>query len=196
MRWPACWRGSRPHPPPALRPIKINTVLLRGVNDDELESFVERGRAQGWEMRFIEFMPLENDGSWEPSKVVPGHEIRERIAERWPLEPDPRQEPNAPAVRYRFKDGLGSVGFIESVSAPFCSTCSRLRLTADGKFRVCLYDHAEVDLKGPLRGGASDADLEAIIEGAVSRKGPGGALEILERRAPLPMTRTMHQIGG
>ena len=189
-------RGIESASDAGLRPIKINTVLLRGLNDDELETLVERGRAQGWEMRFIEFMPLENDGSWQPSKVVSGDEVRKRIEARWPLEPDPRQEPHAPATRYRFKDGGGTLGFIDSVSTPFCDTCSRLRLTSDGKLRVCLYDTAEVDLKTPLRAGASDRELEAIIVGAVLRKGRGGALDILERRVRLPLTRTMQQIGG
>ena len=189
-------RGIESASDAGLRPVKINTVLLRGLNDDELETLIERGRSQGWEMRFIEFMPLENDGSWQPSRVVSGAEVRERIDARWPLEPDPRQEPHAPATRYRFKDGGGTVGFIDSISAPFCGSCSRLRLTSDGKLRVCLYDTAEVDLKTPLRAGATDTELEAIIERAVSRKGRGGALDILERRAPLPLTRSMHQIGG
>ena len=179
-----------------LAPIKINTVLLRGVNDDEMFSLVERSRRHGWELRFIEFMPLSNDGSWHLSRVVPGAEIRRRIAERWPLEPDPRGDPHAPATRFRFLDGRGRIGFIDSVTAPFCTSCSRLRLTCDGKFRVCLYDNAEVDLKTPLRSGASDEELEGLIVQALSRKGRGGALEILESQAALPLTRSMHQIGG
>jgi cyclic pyranopterin phosphate synthase len=179
-----------------LRPLKINTVLLRGVNDDEIEELVARARERDWEIRFIEYMPLGNDGSWDPSAVVPGEEVRRRIDARWPLVPDGVADPHAPATRYRFRDGRGAVGFIDSVTAPFCGDCSRLRLTSDGKFRVCLYDPNEVDLKTPLRAGADDRFLERLMVRAVLRKGPGGALEILSRRPSAPLTRTMHQIGG
>jgi cyclic pyranopterin phosphate synthase len=179
-----------------LAPIKINTVLLRGVNEDEVESLAERARESGWELRFIEFMPVENGGAWDLSRVVRGEDVRRRIDRLWPIEPAPGGDPNAPAVRYRYKDGAGHVGFIDSVTQPFCKACSRLRLTADGKFRVCLYDEKEVDLKTPLRAGADDAELEARMRGALRSKGRGGALDILERREALPLTRTMHQIGG
>jgi cyclic pyranopterin phosphate synthase len=179
-----------------LTPIKINTVLLRGVNDDEVERLVERGRARGWELRFIEFMPLENDASWDRKRVVSGDEIRERIAARWPLDPVGSADPHAPATRYAFRDGRGSVGFIDSVTRPFCATCSRIRLTADGRLRVCLYDDRETDLRGPLRDGATDSDLQSLFESALSRKDRGGALDILERERAIPLVRTMHQIGG
>jgi cyclic pyranopterin phosphate synthase len=179
-----------------LNPVKVNTVVVRGVNDDEIEEFVARARDERWELRFIEYMPLENGDGWDRSRVVPGEEIRRRIDSRWPLEADPAGNPRAPATRFRFRDGKGSVGMINSVSEPFCKSCSRLRLTADGKFRVCLYDAAEVDLKTPLREGKSDDELERIMRDALSRKGRGGALEILERQAALPLRRTMHQIGG
>lgn len=179
-----------------LHPLKLNTVLLRGINDDEAEGFVETAREEGWEVRFIEFMPLENGGTWQPGRVVTGEEVRARIHARWPLVPDPDADPSAPAARFAFRDGRGKIGFVNSVSAPFCGDCSRLRLTADGKFRVCLYDPAEIDLKTPLRGGATDRELEAMIRESVSGKGRGGALDLLERRdAPHPK-RTMHQIGG
>lgn len=179
-----------------LAPIKVNSVLLRGVNEDEAETLVGFAREHGWELRFIEFMPLENGQSWNLSRVVPGEELRRRIQARWPIDPDRAGDPHAPATRYRFRDGRGAVGFIDSVTQPFCGDCSRLRLTADGKLRVCLYDEHEVDLKGPLRAGATDAELERIVEHAVQSKGRGGALEILERGAALPLSRTMHQIGG
>ncbi len=179
-----------------LTPLKINTVLLRGTNEDEAERFVETARDKGWEVRFIEFMPLENNGTWDLSRVVTGQEIRDRIHAGWPLDPDPSNDPSAPAARFLFRDGGGRVGFINSISEPFCGDCSRLRLTADGKFRVCLYDNAEIDLKTPLRQGASDDDLAGLIREAVLGKGRGGALEILERKERLPGTRTMHQIGG
>jgi GTP 3',8-cyclase len=177
-------------------PIKINTVLLRGVNDDEAEALVEAGRDRGWEVRFIEFMPLENGGTWDLSRVVTGAEVRLRIGANWPFVPDPAGDPHAPAERYVFADGRGAVGFIDSVTEPFCAGCSRIRLTAEGRLRVCLYDDSETDLKGPLRAGAGDGVIEGLVREAVARKGRGGALEILERRAAIPLARTMHQIGG
>lgn len=179
-----------------LTPIKVNTVLVREQNEDEVESLVEHARDHDWELRFIEFMPLENGGNWDPSRIVGGEEVRRRIHARWPLEQDPGGDPHAPATRWRFLDGRGKVGFINSVTEPFCSSCSRLRLTADGKFRVCLYDPAETDLKTPMRNGETDAQLLERIRDALAGKGRGGALEIVERKAALPLTRTMHQIGG
>lgn len=179
-----------------LRPVKINTVLLRGVNDDEVPALVATARDRGWELRFIEFMPLGNDGAWDLSRVVSGEEVRRQIEARWALEPDPARDPHAPATRFLFADGRGAVGFINSVTAPFCGACSRLRLTADGKMTTCLYATEELDLKGPLRSGATADEIERLIDRAVLRKGRGGALEILERRAAIPLLRTMHQIGG
>ena len=179
-----------------LAPIKVNTVLLRDVNDDEAETLVSHAREHEWELRFIEFMPLENGKTWELSRVVPGEELRRRIDSRWPIEPDPQRDPHAPATRYVFRDGKGAVGFIDSVTRPFCSSCSRLRLTADGKLRVCLYDDREADLKAALRAGATDADIERLMVDALLTKGRGGALEILEQQAAIPLKRTMHQIGG
>ncbi len=179
-----------------LRPIKVNTVLLRGRNDDEVESLVGRAREEGWEIRFIEFMPLENGEIWDLTRVVSGAEVRRRIERVWPLERDPDGDPHAPATRFLFRDGRGAVGFINSVTEPFCAHCSRIRLTSDGHFPVCLYDSRATDLKSLLRQGATDAVLDSAIEAAVLGKERGGALEILERRARLPLSRTMHQIGG
>jgi len=179
-----------------LSPIKVNTVVLRGENDDEIETLVRHARDNAWELRFIEFMPLANDGTWDRTRVVTGDEIRRRIDARWPIAPDPEGDPHAPATRYLFRDGRGAVGFIDSVTRPFCATCSRLRLTADGHFRVCLYDDREIDLKTPLRGGASDAEIAERMQRAVLGKGRGGALDILARTSVRPPARTMHQIGG
>jgi len=189
-------QGIRAAVDAGLRPVKVNTVLMRGINDDEVEPLVERAREQGWELRFIEEMPLANGGAWAMRGIVTGDEVRARIHSRWPLLPARQVDPHAPATRYDFADGKGSVGFINSVSAPFCSSCSRLRLTSDGQLRVCLYDDDELDLKTPLRAGATDGELDRMILDRLSRKGRGGALDILEGRAALPLNRTMHQIGG
>lgn len=179
-----------------LGPVKVNTVLLRGFNDDEVEPFVERARERGWEVRFIEFMPLENGDRWSRARVVTGDEVRRRIDARWPIVPDPEEDPRAPARRFRFRDGRGRVGFIDSVTRPFCGDCGRLRLTSDGRFRVCLYDDRETDLRGPVRSGERGDALAARMQRALASKGRGGALDILERRGTTRPVRTMHQIGG
>lgn len=179
-----------------LGPIKINTVLLRGENEAEAVELVRFGREHGYEVRFIEFMPLENDRSWELSRVVDGASVLRSIAQVWPLVPDPAGDRHAPASRFLFEDGKGAVGFINSVTAPFCAACTRIRLTSDGKFRVCLYDDKETDLRSALRGGATDAAIAGLMRDAVTRKGRGGALDILDAKAAMPLARTMHQIGG
>lgn len=179
-----------------LGPIKINTVLMRDVNDDEVESLVAHAREHDYEVRFIECMPLGNDRSWNAERVVSGAELRARIAARWPIAADDGDDPHAPARRFRFVDGGGAVGFIDSVHAPFCASCTRLRLTSDGKLRLCLYDDREVDLKTPLRAGCDDDELRRTMVEAVMHKGPGGALQILEQQRSIPLERTMHQIGG
>jgi cyclic pyranopterin phosphate synthase len=175
-----------------LAPIKLNAVLLAGINDDEAVALAGFGRERGIEVRFIEMMPLGNDHAWSRERVITGDSVRRRISAVWPILPDPAADPHAPAARWRYADGSGSVGFIDSVTAPFCGTCGRIRLTSDGKLRVCLYDDREVDLKRLLRAGAPDAEIAA----AVRRKGRGGALDILESRRAIPLVRTMHQIGG
>jgi len=179
-----------------LTPIKLNTVLLPDANEDEVEALVEQSRENGWEPRFIEFMPLENGGTWDRSRVVSGEQVRRRIHRVWPLRIASQRDPHAPAVRYEFEDGKGSVAFIDSVTRPFCGDCSRLRLTSDGPFRACLYDDQGIDLKGPMRAGATDDELVALMERAVHAKGRGGALDVLQSEYAPQMTRTMHQIGG
>ena len=179
-----------------LGPIKINAVLLRGENEDEAVDLVRFGREHGYEVRFIEFMPLENDRSWDLGRVVGGASVLRSIAAVWPVVPDPAGDPHAPASRFLFEDGNGAVGFINSVTAPFCGACTRIRLTSDGKFRVCLYDDKETDLRAALRGGASDAAIAGLMRDAVMQKGRGGALDILDAKAAMPLARTMHQIGG
>ncbi len=177
-------------------PIKINTVLLRGVNDDEVESLVRWARDAGHELRFIEFMPLENGDTWNLARVVTGAEVRRRVEAICALDPDPGADPRAPASRFLFRDRKGAVGFINSVTEPFCGDCGRMRLTADGMLRVCLYDSNETDLKALVRGGAGDEAIGRAVARAVEGKGRGGAIDILESRRRIPLTRTMHQIGG
>ena len=195
-RLPDVLRGLDAAAQAGLGPIKINAVLLRGENENEAVDLVRFGRDHGYEVRFIEFMPLENDRSWDLGRVVSGDSVRRTIAAVWPIVPDPAGDPHAPASRFLFEDGKGAVGFIDSVTSPFCRSCTRIRLTSDGKFRVCLYDDKEEDLRAALRGNVSDDGIATRMRNAVARKGRGGALDILESKAAIPLARTMHQIGG
>jgi GTP 3',8-cyclase len=154
--------------------------------------FAELARRSPYEIRFIEFMPLDADHAWTPDRVLTGDEIRAAIDAVYPLEPEPR-EPSATARVYRFADGDGRIGFINPVSEPFCSDCNRIRLTADGRLRTCLFSMNETDLRGPLRAGAGNRELERIIRAAVWRKelkhhvGEPGFIQ---------PSRTMSAIGG
>jgi cyclic pyranopterin phosphate synthase len=154
---------------PEAHPIKVNAVAMRGFTEQEVLPFAELARRTPYEIRFIEFMPLDADRAWTPDQVLTGAEIRDAIAAVYPLEPEPR-EPSATARVYRFADGPGRIGFISPVSEPFCADCNRVRLTADGRLRTCLFSLNETDLRGPMRGGADDAELEAVIRAAVWRK--------------------------
>jgi cyclic pyranopterin phosphate synthase len=177
---------------PEVRPIKVNAVAMRDVTEGEVERFCELARSTEYQVRFIEFMPLDGDRAWEPDMVLTGDEIRRLIEERHPLEALPR-EPHATARMYRFRDGRGDIGFINPVSEPFCGDCNRIRLTADGKLRTCLFSIHETDLREPLRDGSNDSDLERIIRDAVWRK------ELKHRvNEPgfRPPPRTMSAIGG
>ena len=132
-----------------LGPVKVNVVPIAGVNDDEIESFAGFARATGRTVRFIEFMPLDGEGSWRRDQVVPADDVLARIDARWPIEAVPAvgADRSAPAERYRFTDGGGEVGVIASVTRPFCGTCNRLRLTADGSLRNCLFSHEELSVR-------------------------------------------------
>jgi cyclic pyranopterin phosphate synthase len=154
---------------PEAHPIKVNAVAMRGFTEEEVIPFAELARRTPYEVRFIEFMPLDADHAWDRSKVLSGAEIREAIEAVYPLVPEPR-EPSSTSHVYRFADGPGRIGFINPVSEPFCSDCNRVRLTADGRLRTCLFSLNETDLRAPLRAGATDADLEQIIRDAVWRK--------------------------
>jgi cyclic pyranopterin phosphate synthase len=154
---------------PEAHPIKVNAVAIRGFTEEEVLPFAELARRTPYQVRFIEFMPLDADRAWTPEQVLTGAEIREAINAVHPLEAEPR-EPSATARVYRFADGPGHVGFINPVSEPFCADCNRIRLTADGRLRTCLFSLNETDLRGPMREGADDDELEAIIRDAVWRK--------------------------
>ena len=172
-------------------PVKVNCVVMRGVNDDEIADFVDFGRRKGAEVRFIEFMPLDADGIWTNDLVVGVDEILARVNEASPVEPVERT--SAPASRYRFADGVGSVGIVASVSDSFCSTCDRVRLTADGQFRNCLFAVTETDVRSLLRSSAGDDDIAAALEGSVASKWAGHQINRVHFIRP---RRSMSQIGG
>jgi cyclic pyranopterin phosphate synthase len=154
---------------PEAHPIKINAVAMRDFTEEEAIPFAEFARRTPYEVRFIEFMPLDADHAWTADQVLTGAEIRAAIDAVYPLEAQPR-EPHATARVYRFKDGHGKIGFINPVSEPFCGDCNRVRLTADGRLRTCLFSLNETDLRTPMRSGADDSELEQIIRDAVWRK--------------------------
>jgi cyclic pyranopterin phosphate synthase len=176
-----------------LTPLKVNVVLLRGHNDDEILDFASFARTTGRIVRFIEFMPLDAQGNWDRGQLVPGREVFERISEVWPLEPLSEASNAAPAERFRFADGVGEIGLISSVSEPFCGTCNRLRLTADGALRNCLFSDDERTLRDLLRSGGSDADLSLSFRQAVWAKFPGHGINEPGFLSP---ARSMSMIGG
>jgi GTP 3',8-cyclase len=175
-----------------VRPIKVNAVAMRGFTEEEALPFAEFARSTSFQVRFIEFMPLDGDHAWSRDQVLTGDELREIIDRVHPLEEAPR-EPHATARVFRFADGQGEIGFINPVSEPFCADCNRIRLTADGKLRTCLFSLHETDLREPLRSGASDAEVEAVIRDAVWRKELKHHVGEPGFRQP---PRTMSAIGG
>ena len=177
---------------PEAHPIKVNAVAMRGFTEDEVLPFAHFAREHPYEVRFIEFMPLDADHAWTPDSVLSGEEIRAIIEQQWPLEPVER-EPHATARVYRFADGRGSIGFINPVSEPFCGDCNRIRLTADGRLRTCLFSLNETDLRTPLRAGADDAELEQIVRDAVWRK---ELKHHVNEPGFVQPVRTMSAIGG
>src|SRR3984957_19590726 len=177
----------------ALAPAKVNAVLVRGINDDEVEAFAEFARERGLVMRFIEFMPLDADRNWNRSLVVPAAEVHQRIHARWPLVQIPHERSET-ARKYRFADGApGEIGLIAPVTQPFCGHCSRIRLTADGKLRTCLFSKDDHDLRELLREGASDEDLSQYICSIVNEKEEGHRINT---PGFTPPSRTMVYIGG
>jgi len=177
---------------PELRPIKVNVVALKDFTEDEVLRFAEFARQHPYEVRFIEFMPLDADHAWTRDKVLPNAEIVAMIDAVYPLEPVGRER-HGTARRYRFADGTGEMGFISPVTQPFCGDCNRIRLTAEGELRTCLFSMTETDLREPLRSGASDAELEQIIRDAVWRK---ELKHHVNDPGFVQPTRTMSRIGG
>jgi GTP 3',8-cyclase len=177
---------------PEVHPIKVNAVALRGTTEQEAIPFAEFARRTAFQVRFIEFMPLDADRTWSPDQVLTGDELRALVDRVHPLEELPR-EPSSTARVFRFRDGRGEIGFVNPVSEPFCSDCNRIRVTADGKLRTCLFSVGETDLRGPLRDGASDDELERIVRDAVWRKELKHRVGEPGFRQP---PRTMSRIGG
>jgi cyclic pyranopterin phosphate synthase len=180
---------------PSISPIKINAVAMRHFTEDEVVGFARLARRKPYIVRFIEFMPLDADGNWERERVLTGDEIRAIIDRDFmPLVPLPATDPSSTSTRWTFADGIGEIGFISPVSQPFCATCNRIRLTADGQLRTCLFSVDEWDLRVPARSGATDRELADIFVSAVKHKelkhriNEGDAFE----RA----SRSMSQIGG
>ena len=172
--------------------IKVNAVVERGANDDEVLDIARYGRDNGIEVRFIEFMPLDASNIWERNKVVTQDEIVAAIAAEFPLEIMPARGA-APADRWRYLDGKGTVGVIPSVSKPFCADCDRVRLTSDGQFRTCLFATDEFDLRSLLRNGATDDEISQLIIDAVGTKWAGHQINQVNFIRP---NRSMSQIGG
>ena len=174
-------------------PIKINAVLMRGFNENEAVPLARWGRDHGYEVRFIEWMPLDFQKRWEREKLVPASEILEQIGSTFPLELAEGADPSAPATRYRYLDGGGHVGVIASVTRPFCGHCDRIRITADGQIRTCLFAHREYDIRTTMRSGAPDEEIVRLLQAAVWRKAPGHLINSPYFRQP---ERGMSAIGG
>ncbi len=174
-------------------PVKLNVVLIRGINDSEIPAFAELARSRPFVVRFIEFMPIGEGDGWSNDRVVTTDEVLAVIRRLGHEIVAVGGDGTHPAERYRFADGNGEIGFISSVSHPFCASCNRIRLTSDGKLRTCLFSLDETDLKGPLRSGANDDEIEGIIRVAVAAKEAGHLINQPEFVRP---ERTMSRIGG
>jgi GTP 3',8-cyclase len=184
--------GMRAAEAAGMTPIKVNCVVIGGTNDEELVGFAAWARETGYEVRFIEYMPLDAQHAWEREKVVPARRILDEIHAVFPLEAEGHA--NEPATTFRFADGApGRIGVIASVSEPFCDTCNRLRLTAEGMFRACLFALDETDLRGPLRAGATEAELERLIREGLWAKWSGHRINDPDFVQP---ARSMSMIGG
>ena len=181
-----------------LTPVKINAVIERGLNDHTALDLVERFRGSPVVVRFIEFMDVGNRNQWRPELVVPSRELVARIHERWPMQPISQNYQGEVAQRWRFDDGAGEVGFISSISQPFCGACSRARLSSEGKFYTCLFATQGLDLRAPLRAGAGDAEILQLIRGVWNGRTDrySELREQLRRDAPESQKIEMNYIGG
>src|SRR5580704_8409775 len=181
-----------------LSPVKINAVIERGINDHTALDLVEHFRGTPVIVRFIEFMDVGNRNHWRPDMVVPSRELAARVNERWPMHPVSQNYRGEVAQRWRFDDGGGEVGFISSVSQPFCAACSRARLSSEGRFYTCLFATQGIDLRAPLRAGADDAELLRILRGAWAGRSDrySEQREELRRAAPSTKKIEMYYIGG
>jgi cyclic pyranopterin phosphate synthase len=181
-----------------LSPVKINAVIERGVNDHTALDLVERFRGTPVIVRFIEFMDVGNRNHWRPDMVVPSKELAARVNARWPMRPVSQNYLGEVAKRWRFEDGGGEVGFISSVSQPFCGACSRARLSSEGKFYTCLFASTGIDLRAPLRGGADDEELTRILRETWLLRADrySEQREELRRASPEPKKIEMYYIGG
>lgn len=176
------------------RRIRLNAVAIRGISEDEIVPLGQFARRHGLEMRFIEFMPLDADGNWKDDQVLSGQEIRARLEDAFgPLLPLPRPDASQPAVDFQFADGIGRIGFINPVTQPFCQDCNRLRLTAEGKVRNCLFSTVEWDARAVLRDGGTDEELAALVRSSIEAKRPGHGIDAPDFVRP---ERAMFQIGG
>ena len=176
--------------------IRINAVSIRGLTEDEIVPLGEFCRREGYHLRFIEFMPLDADAAWARPQVLSGLEVREILEREFgPLEPSPAGDPGQPAVDFTWADGRGRIGFIDPVTEPFCDRCDRLRLTADGQFRNCLFSTVEWDVRGALRSGGTDADaaIAGLLHDCVGAKKVAHGIDTPEFVRP---ARAMYQIGG
>jgi cyclic pyranopterin phosphate synthase len=176
-----------------LNPVKVNAVVIRGVNDHEIEALADFGREHALAFRFIEFMPLDSGRAWLKELVVPSREILARLRARFDLQPMPAANPSETARRWTFADGRGEIGLIAPVSEPFCGHCNRIRLTADGKVRTCLFSVTEHDLRSLLRGGASDAEIANWLGDVALQK---EARHHIGEPDFVPPSRSMSCIGG
>jgi cyclic pyranopterin phosphate synthase len=174
-------------------PVKVNAVMIRGINDHEIESLGEFALEKNLAFRFIEFMPLDSGRAWHRELVVPGREILQRLQARFPLQPLPGRDPSETAKRWALPGGQAEIGIIAPVSEPFCGHCNRIRLTADGKIRTCLFSMVERDLRGLLRGGATDEAIREFLRDAVWQKEARHHIGEAEFVQP---ARTMSCIGG
>ncbi len=175
-------------------PVKLNATIIRGLNEDEVPKLAEFARDRGVFIRFIEFMPFDGKGSWRPDRVVSWREMYDSLKAKFDLEPLPR-EPGSTSMNFAFRGGRGGVGFIASITAPFCDDCERIRLTADGRIVPCMFSPKEFDLRSLLRSGASDSELEEAIRAAVSAKDRG--VKYMLQAGNLPnKIRPMYVLGG